>query len=191
VGLVQHDGARGNAVRRGIEINIAKNRTGALDIFQRCEPLIIRCKASAVCLAPFDSVRNFLNSLTKECLEFVIGSIGKFTRFIGKVLIDTSIRESDLCRSVVVPHNGRALAVALPWLGLRHGALRGQPCAKRAGRAWVEAPDLGADQGLRLVDKPREFASHTATGVFAGPGEPSDCQLSLQGSKSSTWNATE
>jgi hypothetical protein len=29
------------------------------------------------------------------------------------------------------------------------------------------------------------MASHNATGVFAGPGEPSDCQLSLQGSNSS------
>jgi hypothetical protein len=44
----------------------------------------------------------------------------------------------------------------------------------------------GADQGLRQVDS-RETASHNATGVFAGPGEPSDCQLSLQGFKSSTW----
>jgi hypothetical protein len=41
------------------------------------------------------------------------------------------------------------------------------------------------DQGLRQMDS-RELASHTATGVFAGPGEPSDRQLSLQGSKSST-----
>jgi hypothetical protein len=44
------------------------------------------------------------------------------------------------------------------------------------------------DQGLRLV---AGKANHNATRVFAGPGEPSDCQLSLQGFKSSTWGATE
>jgi hypothetical protein len=38
---------------------------------------------------------------------------------------------------------------------------------------------------LRLVDS-RGRASHNATDVFAGPGEPSDCQLSPQGSKGST-----
>ena len=43
-----------------------------------------------------------------------------------------------------------------------------------------------ADQGLRLVDS-RGRVCHNATGVFAGPGEPSDCQSSLQGSKSSPW----
>jgi hypothetical protein len=51
----------------------------------------------------------------------------------------------------------------------------------------VKAPDQGEDpdQG-RLVDS-RGRASHDATGVFAGPGEPSDSQSSLQGSKSSPW----
>src|ERR1700730_15927551 len=57
-------------------------------------------------------------------------------------------------------------------------------------RGWRPLTGRAPDQGLRLVDS-QEMASHTATGVFAGPGEPSDCQLSLQGSKSSTWNATE
>jgi hypothetical protein len=57
------------------------------------------------------------------------------------------------------------------------------PCASDAELA----PDLGADQGLRLVDS-RERASHNATGVFAGPGEPGDCPL--QGSKSFIWVET-
>jgi len=65
-------------------------------------------------------------------------------------------------------------------------SLGGQPCAKHAARAGAEAPDLGADQGLRLVDS-REKASHNATGGFAGwsGGQPGDCHLSLQGSNSS------
>jgi hypothetical protein len=56
---------------------------------------------------------------------------------------------------------------------------RGQSERGRRPLTW------GADQGLRLVDS-RERASHNATGVFAGPGEPSDCELSLQGAKSFT-----
>jgi len=42
------------------------------------------------------------------------------------------------------------IAVALPVVRFKTRSLRGTPCAKRAGRAGAEAPDLGADQGLRL-----------------------------------------
>ena len=76
-------------------------------------------------------------------------------------------------------------------LGAKKSRVPGRSQNEHGNSARVEAPDReGADQGLRLVDS-QEMASHTATGVLAGPGEPSDCQLSLQGSKSSTWNATE
>ena len=45
-----------------------------------------------------------------------------------------------------------------------------------------ETPDLERERQIR--------GCAWATGVFAGVGEqPGDCQLSLQGSKSSTWNA--
>jgi hypothetical protein len=56
--------------------------------------------------------------------------------------------------------------------------------ATRRGRGpltW-RAPD----QGLRLVDSRGREPATLQLGVFAGPGEPSDCQLSLQGTKSST-----
>jgi hypothetical protein len=43
----------------------------------------------------------------------------------------------------------------------------------------------GADQGPRLVDSQGE-ANHTATGAFAGPGEPAIVNYRLGGSKSST-----
>jgi hypothetical protein len=59
---------------------------------------------------------------------------------------------------------------------LRRAALR-QTCRESRGGGPLT---WGADQGLRLVDS-RGRASHNATGVFAGPGEPSDFQLSLSG----------
>ena len=49
--------------------------------------------------------------------------------------------------------------------------------------ARAEAPDLGADQGLRQVDS-REMASHTARGAFA------DFGYRFSGSKSFTWVET-
>jgi hypothetical protein len=60
----------------------------------------------------------------------------------------------------------------------------------RKGSGAAEAPDLeGADQGLRLVDS-RGEASHNATMQQASSLATSDCQLSLQGSKSFTWVET-
>ena len=56
-------------------------------------------------------------------------------------------------------------------------------------RGWRPLTGRAPDQGLRLADSP-EMASRNATGVFAGSGEPSDCQRSLQGSKSLVGNIT-
>jgi hypothetical protein len=72
---------------------------------------------------------------------------------------------------------------------VQHDGSRWRSQNDHGNAARAEAPDLGADQGLRLVDS-RELASHTATGVFADPGEPNDCQISLQGFKSFTWQET-
>ena len=142
--------------------------------------------------------------MVKHKIECIRNSDGTFhfeagapVRQIGDRTIDQRVMTSEddarSLESAVARFISALLLRVIHLLDLpatRHGAYAGS-LAPNVPRQPGRRPLTGRepDQGLRLVDS-RGRASHTATGAFAGPGEPSDCQLSFQGSKSSAWSAT-